>query len=656
MKFGKHIGDQQEADDGLHYIDYKLLKKRIKDVVARLEAKELPEALTANTAFEEALAAEIARVNVCFETCHKELLDRIAGLSDELTQKGSGCIVLPPTTGADVAGCQPCSQQQYAPFYCLVQMLQDMDRLRKYAVWNAVAVVKILKKRRKQTHFGIEDSSVERAGWLSRHNFFNGSEFAELHVALESLGRALVFSEFGHGSGDAPLKLQQSGKTPQQCPICLETISDVVELSCKHHFCWKCFVLGPIAFQPGEYRMTHCPICRREATQDLANSEAESSAPILPGSESSLSQFLHTYFAADQPSGGHPSEIQDDEPPENGTMDVVGELLKVVLADNPWQRPSQTADAVGTASSGSANASSPNNNLAGVLVPSQRSNSTPGDFFNTLPSRSVQQDNRAQMYTAQKLQWIQIASSGDPLATESDTYCPICAEPLFLESVVTTPCKHHVHQVCLRRLEFPACPLCTEELPFSWFLPSSHPLVDRGFKVVSPTQYRPRFPGGPSRGSCGFPLHQPPPITLLSPGGKPMRSYLHRVPPTGGADDDDDEHDSTKDHPLSEDHSSRLEHDSESQSSASDSSSDESDDGGSHVEDDAEQIVASKNSNKAMWTYTSLGRMRLLDVDKVTRCPIGSSSQMSTSRVIQPVAGDTNEGLERQVLLIGEHL
>eukprot|EP00427_Karlodinium_veneficum_P007795 CAMPEP_0169091280 /NCGR_PEP_ID=MMETSP1015-20121227/16277_1 /TAXON_ID=342587 /ORGANISM="Karlodinium micrum, Strain CCMP2283" /LENGTH=607 /DNA_ID=CAMNT_0009151759 /DNA_START=69 /DNA_END=1889 /DNA_ORIENTATION=- len=607
MKFGKHIGGQQEADDDLHYIDYKLLKQRIKDVVARLEVGELPEALTANTAFEEELVAEIRQVNTCFETSQKQLLDRISRLSEELTQKGTGCIVLLPTKGAEGAACEPCAQQhQYAPFYRLVQMLQDMDRLRKYAVWNAVAVVKILKKRRKQTHFGLEDSSVERAGWLSRQNFFNGSEFAELHVALESLGRALVFSEFGPGSGDAPLKLQQTQKDPQQCPICLDTIYDVVELSCNHRFCWKCFVLGPIAFQPGEYRMTHCPICRREATRACEDNETDLSVSNLaPGSESTLSQFLHTYFASEPAVGAPPSQMRDGDGPESETIDVVATLLKVVLADTSWQRTNQPAraDDCSLALVSSANASSSEQPLSGALVHSQQASPISNDFFNTLPLRSVQQDERTQMYTAQKLQWLQLASSGDPFAMQAETYCPICSEPLLLEPVMTTPCKHQFHEICLRRLEMPICPLCPAELPFSCFLPSNHPLVERGFKVVPACQYKPRFPGGPSRGSCGYPLHQPPPITLLGPAGKSMRSYLHRVPPTGSVDDDDDEAQDSYQPAEESPRNGEDEVSLDSQSSASDSSSEESDDNdrGCHDEDDLEDMAALKNSKKATW-------------------------------------------------------
>merc|ERR1719215_1736464 len=79
---------------------------------------------------------------------------------------------------------------------------------------------------------------------------------------LDSLGHTLVLAELGPSRKPATMIEEPA----PQCPICLDPISDMVELSCNHRFCWKCFVLGPIAFQPGEYRMTQCPICRKDAS------------------------------------------------------------------------------------------------------------------------------------------------------------------------------------------------------------------------------------------------------------------------------------------------------------------------------------------------------------------------------------------------------
>lgn len=519
MKFGKSIGEQQEGHSTLHYVDYKLLKRRIKEVSSHLTDRQLGEALTANTGFEEGLAMEIQKVNGCFARRQVVLLEGTAVLAEELQQhRAAG-------REASTSSCAPASESAEgaaagavhwpAAFQRLVGLLNGVDELRKYAVWNAVAIVKILKKRRKQTNFGLEDSAAERAGWLSRQTFFNGSDFAELHTAIESLGHALVLSEFAPRRDGSKRPVPNAEGRQEQCAICLNTISDMVELGCHHRFCWKCFVLGPIAFQPGEYQITQCPICRRETSPlelEPPDRCTEGIADVDVFSQGILTRFLHTYFP--------PEDSKDAEE----LQDVVGDLVKVVLADANWQQGTKASavPAHGQEGSEAANAGP--------------ASAAPRDFFETLPQRPAQE--RQQMYAAQKLQWLQLASNDDPLALDSTMCCSLCSEPLLMEAVVTTPCKHYFHRVCVGRLEMPSCPLCASPLPFSWFLPNEHPFADRGFRVVPIRDYRPRFPGGPSARSCGYPLHRPPPGKLFGPGRMVMTSYLHRAVPMGGTGED----------------------------------------------------------------------------------------------------------------------
>lgn len=514
MKFGKSIGTEQDGNLGLHYVDYKLLKKRIKDVVVQLQARELAQALDANKGFEEELVCEIQKVNACFGQRQQELLVKTADLSEVLQSLHKEC------PGAD----RPDALRR------LVDILGEVDQLRKYAVWNAVAVVKILKKRRKQTNFGLEDTAAERAGWLSRQTFFSGSDFAELHAAIESLGHMLVMSELtpagvaaagsgaaGEEGGSSSSAHRLQDREMQQCPICLDTISDMVELDCNHRFCWKCFVLGPIAFQPGEYRITQCPICRRDTSkedQDPSERAPQSCDVAVPSSEGVLTRFLHTYFPQEPHRPPSPSQGGGDDDDDGDIRDVVGELVKAIIVDAPWGQ--RSSNSLGSSSSAAGSSSD--------FQPVR-------DFFHTLPPCKPQDK---QIEAAQKLQWLQLASTGDPLALDGDMYCSLCSEPLLMEAVVTTPCKHHFHRVCVGRLEFPQCPLCTQELPFRWFVPREHPCAEHGFRVVAMHDYTPVFPGGPCKQHGGYPLHQPPPMVLHGPQKLTMKSYLHKVlvPPT----------------------------------------------------------------------------------------------------------------------------
>lgn len=580
MKFGKSIGTQQEGHADLHYVEYKLLKKKIKDVVARLQSTELSEALTANKAFEEELAAEIVKVNQCFSMRQNQLLQRTAQMSEELQQRQIDSKL--PVASKDSSSA---AATRADALRRLVDILQEVDQLRKYAVWNAVGVVKILKKRRKQTSFGIEDAAAERAGWLSRQTFFSGSDFAELHASIESLGHMMVLFEVvpeGHEGGRLR---SQSNQELQQCPICLDTISDMVELSCKHRFCWKCFVLGPIAFQPGEYRITQCPICRRETSQNPEDGDEDGEAMAKasedatcmmhgtpqPSQEGLLTRFLHTYFPGKASADGDKADLN--------TLDVeeedVGELVKVLLADCNLQRSSGVPGGAGGAAE------------------------TSSDFFDTLPQPMRQEKP---LRAAQKLQWLQLASTGDPFALDDNMYCSLCSEPLMMEAVVSTPCKHHFHRVCINRIDSPQCPLCNTALPFSWFLPQEHPCAEHGFRTCSPQNYQPCFAGGPSKGSCSYPLQRPPPAQLFSANGT-MRSYLHRLIPTGSGVDSHEDEDRS---PCAEEAPVEEIHEEEDESSSDSNSEDDA--------HEAEHFKHSRHGSKQppSYLYSAVGRMKLL--------------------------------------------
>lgn len=273
------------------------------------------------------------------------------------------------------------------------------------------------------------------------------------------------------------------------------------------------------------------------------------------------------------------------------------------------------------------------------------------------------------MQNAQKLQWMQLASSNDPFSLDGSMYCSICSEPLIMEAVITTPCKHHFHGVCIRRLELPQCPLCCAELPFSWFLPGDHPLVEKGYRVVMSHQYKPIFPGGPSKGSGGFTLHRPPPKHLLGSGCSAMRSYMHRIPPLGPDEDDEDDLGSPRQSSASasEPQSPDLRRQASDGSTTSESSSEDSN---SAVGDNENEFDLQPSRNQrskdskngtVKWTYSALGRMRLCtnaDGSRVKSKKLLPSLQQAKGGINSSAGGSDGgqaSGLKR-LLLIDEHI
>lgn len=285
--------------------------------------------------------------------------------------------------------------------------------------------------------------------------------------------------------------------------------------------------------------------------------------------------------------------------------DVVGELVKTLMADQGWKPGKPGADG-----------SDDEVELTkdGATGGGGSSSAAPADFFQTLPPRQDKQ----QLGAAQKLQWLQLASMGDPLNLDGNMYCSLCSEPLLMEAVVSTPCKHHFHRICLKRVDLPQCPLCATALPFSWFLPTDHPCAENGFRVVPARGYKPAFPGGPSRGTGGYPLHRPPPMQLFGPEGIMMKSYLHKTVPMG-----DPEAQETSSPPLrpaaSPDDETAEEGDGagSSESSSEDSNSENGDETftglGTSSGSRAQQAAGSRRGRPKAWAYSAIGRMRLCE-------------------------------------------
>jgi len=369
-----------------------------------------------------------------------------------------------------------------------------------------------------------------------------------------------------------------------------------------------------------------------------------------------LTRFLHTYFPEEADDHAHShtegAGLDDDE---EEVRDVVAELVKALLADATWQ---QNPPNLGQASSSK------------QAEASHSEGGAPSDFFHTLPQKS--QQDKQMLGAAQKLQWLQLASTGDPLAVDGTTYCSLCSEPLLMEAVVTTPCKHYFHRVCIGRVDLPQCPLCSCALPFSWFLPERHPCADHGFRVVSPGQYKPCFPGGPSRGTCGFPLRRPPPLCLHGAAGLQMKSYLHRIPPTL-----DPSGEAEVDSPGSAHGPRGGVATPDGDSSASESSSEESgsDDGdhaapaGSRGAGFGAVVARHRCRQERKWAFSATGRTRLVQAPAVVpegaaarSAPKGGSGQSEAQASAQPsdhsAAGDSAAGEQRnpKVLLIGDHV
>ena len=430
MKFGKNLAVQQAKFAQLRYIDYKGLKKSIK------RCEELP----------ESLSAEIDAVNVCFSRRVGEIQNSLHAISPERSVSDGLREVM--------------------------RVAEEVEVLRRFAVWNAVAVVKILKKQAKLKKKPVDVSAPHISNsevWLSKQLFFSGSDFAELQASLESVAARLSRERLVELSGRLAPELQVDEQNlggffscplipDERCPICLEKCIDAVELSsCGHRFCWKCVVLGPVAFAPGEYRLSRCSVCRNELPLDpTRNFKSVCSAQL---------EFL------------------------SKLVNVEGEAVE----------------------------------------PSEE------ELFGSLGSVFRRPQVGENMQSEKNRQAIDSLDSGSGMHP-CTLFCSLCCEPLLLEAVSTTPCKHHFHRVCLEKSASAICPLCETAIPLSLAVPRFlHAHLAQLGESWTPTisaincPHIPLFPGGPCSECGGYDLALLPPVTLFGPNGIEMPSLLHEV-------------------------------------------------------------------------------------------------------------------------------
>jgi len=395
MKFGKNLTQQQSKHPELRFLDYKELKK-----ILKLEEQIFgSNRIAADQHFRDSLDREIGIVNACFSrrVCEiRDLLDQqiffaSSGVTDHLRQ--------------------------------VMRIADQVEVLRRFAVWNAVGVVKILKKRAKLAIAlsGSAPADFSSESWLSKQLFYSGSDFAELQAILDDMAGNLSRTRMAELSGKLAPQLailplsSTENSASERCPICLEKCIDAVELtSCGHRFCWKCVVLGPIAFAPGDYRLSRCSVCRNEQPLDPTKNfkSVVSNELIL------LSQLV----------SGIPEQQQSPVVYDMGLEDLYG-------SSSGARRPASSSSSLGA------------------------------------PKGDVDESHNPASF-----------------------FCSLCCEPLLLEAITTTPCKHHFHRVCLQKHAERTCPLCDCELPleivvprYTWTPPMMYPM----YRGMSPQWVHP---------------------------------------------------------------------------------------------------------------------------------------------------------------------
>ncbi|KAF3649949.1 E3 ubiquitin-protein ligase BAH1 [Capsicum annuum] len=168
-----------------------------------------------------------------------------------------------------------------------IALVQEGKDLVTYAIINAIAVRKILKKYDK-IHYSKQGQAFKSQAQSMHIEILQSPWLCELmafHINLrenkEKNGKALAlfdgcFLAFSEGKPSLTCELFDSIKLDIDltCSICLDTVFDPVSLTCGHIFCYICackgasvtIVDGLQAANPKE----KCPLCREEGVYEGA--------------------------------------------------------------------------------------------------------------------------------------------------------------------------------------------------------------------------------------------------------------------------------------------------------------------------------------------------------------------------------------------------
>ena len=223
MKFGKRLESEAERRWVDYYIDYKGLKRSIKEDIEHGD--------TGSRVFKDLLKVELQKVFSFYLSQESSVSCDLENFVEDVVQyklRYKGKEGEKFSDGNDRADWK----EVYG------RLKKEVRDLNKYVLLNYVAVVKAVKKRNrhiKSTLSEIDGSyvSMKAVDILTSQYFFTSLKLAAMITRLEILSKQLP----GDNSMDIDDALEE-----YSCPICLNVLRNPVVLSCAHKFCWGCIV------------------------------------------------------------------------------------------------------------------------------------------------------------------------------------------------------------------------------------------------------------------------------------------------------------------------------------------------------------------------------------------------------------------------------
>uniref|UniRef100_K3WDF7 RING-type domain-containing protein n=1 Tax=Globisporangium ultimum (strain ATCC 200006 / CBS 805.95 / DAOM BR144) TaxID=431595 RepID=K3WDF7_GLOUD len=239
MKFGKRMRSLASKDWEHDYVDYKQLKKQIRQLQDELPPQQANEAelVDAQTTFHDVLLREMVKINAA----HARIQEHIEFFELMVLRSAVGNRwVLSPAKARSF-------------LLDVIEISQKVDAFRRFVVLNSLAIVKITKKFDKAMGTSLKATVLED---LKQQSFYDGECLDRISAETIALTDRIMLCVLPDGNF-------RIDKCSVSCPICLSTeVKTSITLACAHTFCWSCLS------KAAEHRFNSCPLCRRAQSID----------------------------------------------------------------------------------------------------------------------------------------------------------------------------------------------------------------------------------------------------------------------------------------------------------------------------------------------------------------------------------------------------
>ncbi|GAB9474100.1 hypothetical protein Gpo141_00011240 [Globisporangium polare] len=234
MKFGKRMRGLASKEWANDYVDYKQLKKQIRQFQDQQQQQEDKGA----EAFHALLVREMAKINAAHANIQEQIeFFELLVLRNAL---GNRWVLSPAKARSFLLDA--------------IEISQKVDAFRRFVVLNSLALVKIAKKFDKVT--GVTSLKATVLDDLKQQSFYDAECLDRMCMEASALTDRIMLCVLPDGNF-------RIDKCAVSCPICLSTeVKSPITLACEHTFCWSCLS------KAAEHRFNSCPLCRKEQSLD----------------------------------------------------------------------------------------------------------------------------------------------------------------------------------------------------------------------------------------------------------------------------------------------------------------------------------------------------------------------------------------------------